>query len=291
MTDMKKSIARVILFLISMLFFFSGINGYCNISANQLVNNYRGGYFTVAGVLVIFVGALIFFAFLRTFGVGKARIIFILTFVLCVPCLIYHHYRINDLTVINVEPLISGPVVGGYNGEGYPEQDAQFNQYEVDALLNSIESDERRNQIEELLNTSELVQNAYENYDDFVYRDLDELHNGDEIHVSLDFDEDTAKKYHVSFDNMVATFEVEGLPEKPEPNWTYSNEELKEMAIEYAEAEQGVDVKDAIITNPYDGDSLVEIKVVDADDDMIEWYTIDRESLLGEDFSGDPIHL
>ena len=41
----------------------------------------------------------------------------------------------------------------------------------------------------------------------------------------------------------------------------------------------------------YDGDSLVKIEIVDADGTMIEWYTLDRDTLAGEDFSGDPIHL
>ena len=272
-----------------MLCFFSRINGFVNFhSANAIVNEYRDGYFVIAGILCIFVGAVLFFCLLRTFGIGKVWLIFILTGVLAVPCLAYSHFEGTQLVTISMAEFVVGPEVSGFDGEGSISRDAYLDTNKIAQAVNRMDDEAGAKQLEYLLEDAVVNEYTYENYNEFEPRANGKLQNGDEVVVIIEVNESKAREFDIAFSDTVITYKVEGLKKKPAMVGADELEKLKEAAKDITESEKGVHVTSAEITNTYDNGSI-DIKVCDDEGKRVEWYTINLDDMTWTDFSREPV--
>ena len=204
-------ILRLFLLTVSMICLGGGIYGFCRFPTYEVAYEYRNGSFTVAGVIIIFIGAVLLFLLFRTFGKGRFKMVIVLTIVISIPCMLYSHYLVKDKTVVRVSDFVAAPEYGGYEGHGFIETDAYLDPDKIEAYVSGIRDDRKRAQVSDLLEHAGVIQTSYEDYDNFVTRPLNELHNGDEILVEVDYDHTRAENYHIAIDDFVVRFPVEGL--------------------------------------------------------------------------------
>lgn len=283
---MIKGFRRTWLFILSMICFFGAYLGLCSYSSNNYVNELRNadpGIRLMAAVLVILLGSFLFYRWRRTHDAGSVKEMVTIWLVVSALMVGYGFHVANDLLVIDLQPYVNAPVVAGYDREGYVEQYPSLNVEMMEEGLASIGDPEKREQVRYLLDTAGFYTEIYEDFQNFETRADGAIHNGDELSVTVDFDETYAEEHHISFDNVFLSFDVSGLPEKPAIEWGAGRDQLIDLVLSY-EHSLGSDANLVEVTGEYDNGD-VELVAAYLEGEYKEargYYRINRGTLIGE---------
>ena len=220
----------------SMICFYGSYLGMCTRSTNNYINQLRGQdspVWAFAALLVVLLGSFLLYLMRRLDGGGDLKRAVLLGLAGFTVMFIYGHSVASDMITIDLKDYVKAPVVEGYEREGYVAEGPSLDWEHVNALLESTDDEEDRAHLEYLFESSGFSYTIYEDFQNFEGRRDGCIHNGDEISVSFDFDKEFAEKYHIAFDNIYINFDVDGLPEEPERESSFSRNKLIDIVLDY----------------------------------------------------------
>lgn len=286
-------IKRSMLLFGSAICIYGAYLGLCTRSANNHVNNIRGSdsvIWAFAAVLVIMFGSFLFYRLCRTYGKGDLKKILGIGLMVSGLMLGYGHFVAADMIVVDVKDFVKAPVVAGYEREGYVEEGPGLDRGKVDATIEAIDNEEDRAHLEHIIETSGFSYAIYEDFQNFETRQDGQIHSGDAIYVTFEFDEEFAKRNHIAFDNVFMHFDVDELQEKPVTDWSISRDQLIDLALNY-EYSIGSDANMAEVGYENEnGDVEVITSYLEGDyKESRGYYLINRESLMGRNEMTDSV--